>query len=79
MIDTTKITDEQIQTAAKIDDLDEAILPLMSTMGQETGHYSGLFFAGEIGNEWPTASYRRRVEILQSYIAFEDDMANTDD
>lgn len=64
---------EQISTAAKMDDLDAACAFLQAIIGQTDGGYASLFFSGfddEYG-DWQKSSEKQRADWLVEYLEFE--------
>lgn len=67
----TKVTFGDILTSAAIDDIDEALLPLMTIAGIESGDVAGVVFSGGEFETWPTTSKSERIKMLAHWLAVE--------
>src|SRR5580765_55522 len=68
MIDLSKITDQDIETASKVDDLDAALVPMMDKAGITSGDVAGMVLDHE---EWSKTDAPFRVDMLRKWIRTE--------
>ena len=59
------ITAEMMAESSNQPDLDLALQPLMAAAGIVCGGIASVVFSGPMGDEWPTATPARRLEMLQ--------------
>ena len=69
MIDISRITDDEVEGAACVNDLDAAIKPLMDKAGIETGDLAGIIFAAV---EWDKLGFYGRLDAIGNWLAHED-------
>ena len=77
MIDLSKITEADIDAAAKIDDVDEALAGLMAKAGITTGDVAGVVFSDDF--PWAEVAYGSRVGKLREWIKTEQLYAEPDE
>lgn len=66
-----KITDDMLQAAARIDDLDEACRSVQDAVGIDDGGVAGMHFGGQYEDDWPTADYWYRLQMLREWVDLE--------
>lgn len=63
--------DKIIAYAAQISDIDTGVRAIQDELGIETGDMAGLYFCGDLGDQWPDMEFAQRVKALREYVAFE--------
>jgi len=70
-VDTSKITDKQLQDFAGEDDLNEVCYDIQSEIGQTDGGVAGMFFTSEKETLWETSNKNVRFQMLKEYLTLE--------
>jgi len=66
-----KITPEMIDAAIKIDDLDDALRPMMNQIGIDDGGVAAIAFMTYDDNAWPDGDADIRRQMINNWIHFE--------
>ncbi len=67
-IDVSAITDTDIQNAAAVSDLDDAVRPLQDIAGITDGGWAGMAFSGV---SWGYLNYVEREEAIRAWLRIE--------